>query len=162
MRGAFARGLAFERAMVSQLLADAAQPQAQRVWLKGFIQPRIEVHVGVSKPGTAGIRYADVLILEERPDAGQRVETFSFKSRNLTRLEGEGLRAQLEVDARAALEYYGGTLDILRPSLKRRVQVQRVRLVYEGGKLQPVQAGIWERAVRRVEQLVEGVEVLAQ
>jgi hypothetical protein len=63
MRGLFARGLAFERAMVSVLRADAALPQAQRRWLRDFLQPRIEVHVGASKPGTAGIRYADVLII---------------------------------------------------------------------------------------------------
>ena len=93
MRGAFARGLAFERAMVELLREDARLPPAQRQWLKGFNQPRIEVHVGVSKPGVPGIRYADVLVIEERPPAGQppRVETFSFKSRYLAPLKEEPL-----------------------------------------------------------------------
>jgi hypothetical protein len=164
MRGAFARGLAFERAMVSLLRADAALPQAQRVWLKGFIQPRVEVHVGVSKPGITGIRYADVLIIEERPATGQppRVETFSFKSRNLAPLKPDSLREQIWVDARAALEYYGGTLDILRPSLKNRVQVQRVRLIYEGGELKPRDLDVLRESLGDVKKRIQGVEVLFQ
>lgn len=164
MRGAFARGLAFERAMVSRLRADAALPLVQRVWLKGFIQPRIEVHVGVSKPSAPGIRFADVLVIEERPPEGQppRVETFSFKSRNMAPLEGGDLAAQMVVDARAALVYYGGMLDILRPSLKGRVQVQRVRLVYEGGTLMPENLEALKAAVSRVKREVKGVEVFVQ
>ncbi|WP_224250310.1 hypothetical protein, partial [Hyalangium gracile] len=89
MRGIFARGLAFERAMVELLRADALLPMAQRRWLQGFTQPRIEVHVGVSKPGVPGLRYADVLVIEQQPSAGQppRVETFSFKSRFLASMK---------------------------------------------------------------------------
>jgi hypothetical protein len=161
MRGLFARGLAFERAMVSLLRADAALPRAQRRWLRDFLQPRIEVHVGVSKPGTAGIRYADVLIIEERPTAGQppHVETFSFKSRNLAALKQDPLAAQIEADASAALGYYGGTLDILRRSLKQRVQVQRVRLVYEGGPLKPKNLKVLGDALDVVKGRVNAVEV---
>jgi hypothetical protein len=164
MRGAFARGLAFERAMVSLLRADSALPQAQRVWLKGFIQPRIEVHVGVSKPGITGIRYADVLVIEELPVAGRspRVETFSFKSRNLTPLKPDSLREQIVADARAALDYYGGTLDILRRSLKRRVQVQGVRVVYEGGGLKPSNPNDLRGAIDAVRLEIKEVEVLFQ
>jgi hypothetical protein len=164
MRGAFARGLAFERAMVSVLRADAALPLAQRRWLKDFVQPRIEVHVGVSKPGTPGIRFADVLVIEQQVSTGQppRVETFSFKSRNLAPIERASLEAQVRVDARAALDYYGGTLDILRPSLKRRAQVQRVRLVYEGGALMPKNLGDLQRAVDLARREIKGVEVLVQ
>jgi hypothetical protein len=149
--------------MVSLLQTDAALPLAQRVWLKDFIQPRIEVHVGVSKPGAPGIRFADVLVIEERPPGGQppRVETFSFKSRNLKSRKGGDLEAQMGVDARAALEYYGGALDILRPSLKRPVQVQRVRLVYEGGALMPPVNDL-KAAVNRVMREVKGVEVVVQ
>ncbi len=134
MRGAFARGLAFERAMVTVLRADAALPVAQRRWLNSFNMPRIEVHVGVSKPGLPGIRYADVLVIEQRPPPGQppRVETFSFKSRFLAPLKEKVLEALIREDALAALDSYGGTLDILRPSLKRRVQVHRVRLCLPG------------------------------
>ncbi len=164
MRGAFARGLAFERAMVGLLRADASLPLAQRQWLKGFNQPRIEVHVGVSKPTVPGIRYADVLVIEEQPPAGQppRVETFSFKSRYLAPLKGRALPTQLLSDAKGALDYYGGTLDILRPSLKRRVQVQRVRLIYEGGDLMPRKLSDLRDAVDAVRQEVKGVEVLFQ
>jgi hypothetical protein len=163
MRGAFARGLAFERAMVAVLREDAKLPPAQRRWLKDFDQPRIEVHVGVSKPEVPGIRYADVLVIEGRPPPGQppRVETFSFKSRNLTLLEPEPLKDWIEADARVAVSYYGGTLDILRRPLKQRVQVQRVRLVYEGGALMPGSKRL-EQALNIVQKDVKGVEVLVQ
>jgi hypothetical protein len=164
MRGAFARGLAFERSMVSALRADAALPQTQRRWLRDFLQPRIEVHVGVSKPGAAGIRYADVLIIEEFPPSSlpPRVETFSFKSRNLATLELDPLTAQLKADARTALNYYGETLDILRPSLRQRVQVQRVRLVYEGGALKPKVPNQLRTAVEQARKEIALVEVLFQ
>ncbi|WP_224366029.1 hypothetical protein [Hyalangium versicolor] len=162
MRGAFARGLAFERFMVELLRADALLPVTQRQWLQGFNLPRIEVHVGVSKPGVPGIRYADVLIIEKQPPVGQspRVETFSFKSRYLAPLERDPLREQIRVDARAALDYYGGTLEILRPSLKGRVQVQNVRLVYQGGELLPGNPRELETAVNQVQARLPGVEIL--
>jgi hypothetical protein len=164
MRGTFARGLAFERAMGGVLRADAALPRAQRRWLKGFIQPRIEIHVGVSKPGVPGIRFADVLIIEEQPPAGQppRVETFSFKSRYLAPLKPGPLREQMMMDARAAQDYYGGTVDILRPRLKGRVEVQRVRLVYEGGNLISKDLDVLRAAMDAVKEDVKGVEVLVQ
>jgi len=164
MRGAFARGLAFERAMVSVLRADAALPRAQRRWLKAFTQPLVETHVGMSKPGVEGRRFADVLIIEQQPPAGQppRVETLSFKSRNLAPLDPELLKDRIEMDARAALDYYGGTVDILRPTLKRRVQVQHVRLVYEGGQFMPESLESMRRAVNAIQKQFKGVEVLVQ
>ncbi|WP_228557108.1 hypothetical protein [Myxococcus sp. AB025B] len=68
MRDRYARGLAFERTMVALLMEDAARPRAQRRWLRDFDQPRIETHVGVMK---ADLRFADVLVIEERPPPGQ-------------------------------------------------------------------------------------------
>ncbi|MFL5345346.1 MAG: hypothetical protein ACJ8AT_11160 [Hyalangium sp.] len=164
MHGTFARGLAFERAMVELLRADASLPLAKRQWLKGFNQPRIEVHVGVAKPGVPGIRYADMLVIEERPPSGQppRVETFSFKSRNLALLKDKSLEAQVKLDAQTALDYYGGSLDIRRPSLKGPVQVQRVRLVYQGGALLPEKPQRFEDAVNEAKRRIPGVEVLVQ
>ena len=53
--------------MVALLREDALLPPTKRRWLKDFIQPRVEANVGVSKPGLQGVRYADVLIIEERP-----------------------------------------------------------------------------------------------
>ena len=46
--------------------------------------PASRRHVGVTKPGS-GLRFADVLVIEEGELGGRppRVETFSFKSRNL-------------------------------------------------------------------------------
>ncbi|MBM7119186.1 hypothetical protein I3V78_37105 [Archangium primigenium] len=164
MRGLFARGLAFERTMVDLLRADAALPRAQRRFLKDFNQPLIETYVGVAKPGTPGIRFADVLVIEKQPPAGQppRMETFSFKSRNLKLLEGRSLETQMRVDANDALQYYGGTLDIRRPSLGLRgtqVQIQRVCLIYEGGLLTPDPRAV-KKAATAVEGNLRGVEVL--
>ncbi|WP_095981897.1 hypothetical protein [Melittangium boletus] len=169
MRGWFARGLAFEHRMVELLRADAALPREARRFLGDFHQPRVERSVGVWKPGT-GLRYADVLVVEQRPLPGQmpRVETFSFKSRNLVRLEGASLDAQMLADTRDALRYYGETLQIRRPTLKnlvgenRDVPVARVRLIYEGGEFKPRNVKSLESVVTETERTVKGVEVLFQ
>ncbi|QRK13601.1 hypothetical protein JQX13_13650 [Archangium violaceum] len=165
MRGLFARGLAFERTMVALLRADAALPRAQRRFLEDFNQPRIETCVGVSKPGTPGIRFADVLVIEEQPRPSQqpRVETFSFKSRNLSLLGEEALAAQMKADASEALRYYGQTLDIRRHALELRdtpVKVHRVRLIYESGELIPKDPAKLRAAMQETEMEVKGVEVL--
>ena len=167
MRGQFARGLAFERAMVALLRADAALPKAQRRWLRDFNAPLVETHVGVAKPGEAGIRFTDVLVIEQQPPPGQppRVETFSFKSRNLSLLGEKALTAQMVADASEALRYYGERLNIRRPSLHLRdsqVQVHRVRLIYEGGALKSQGPSIWDDAVREAQDKVKGVEVLSE
>ena len=169
MRGWFARGLAFERLMVELLEADAKRPRAERRFLGAFLQPRILRSVGVTKP-ESGLRYADVLVIEEGGPTGvtPRVETFSFKSRDLSHLKGGELIAQMVEDASEALQKYGGTLDIRRNSVhsllsgRSEVPVQRVRLVYEGGKLKPSQAADLDVAVEAVRERVPGVEVLLQ
>jgi hypothetical protein len=171
LRGWFARGLAFERVMVELLEADAKLPRAQRRLLGAFHKPGIHRYVGVKKPGS-GLRYADVLIIEEGELAGgpPRVETFSFKSRNLALLELDenALGTQMKADANEALRKYGGTLDIRRDSLQpllrgsREVPVQRVRLVYEGGALKPKDADVLNAAMKLTKKSVPGVEVLFQ
>ncbi|NPC75713.1 hypothetical protein HPP05_38830, partial [Corallococcus exiguus] len=160
VRDRYARGLAFEQTMVSLLEVDAALPRAQRRWLKDFDQPRIETHVGVAK---ADLRFADVLVIEEGPAAGPspRVETFSFKSRDLLGLDGAALAAQVVADARAALKYYGETLNIRRPGLEQTAQIKRVRLIYEE-TFKPLEPDALERAVNRAESRAKGVEVLFQ
>ncbi|MFY0576784.1 hypothetical protein ACN28S_22800 [Cystobacter fuscus] len=117
LRGWFARGLAFERDMVKRLREDALKPRAERRFLGDFDRPRIETQVGVRKPGP-GLRFADVLVIEEGEVGGQprRVETFSFKSRDLTLLEEGTLRRLVIEDAKEALRKYGGSLDIRRDS----------------------------------------------
>src|SRR6218665_407060 len=169
MRGWFARGLAFERLIVELLRADAKRPRAERRFLGAFHTPRVETYVGVRKPGS-GLRFADVLIIEESELAGgpPRVETLSFKSRDLSVLEGDALKAQMIEDAREALRKYGGTLDIRRDSLQSLLRegseapVQRVRLVYEGGALKPTDVEDWKAAVNATKAEVPGVEVLFQ
>ncbi|WPB74624.1 hypothetical protein KYC5002_37145 [Archangium violaceum] len=169
LRGWFARGLAFERLMVEVLRADARLPRAQRRFLGAFDSPRIERLVGVKKP-ESGLRYADVLIIEEGEVAGgpPRVETFSFKSRDLSQLKGSVLETQMIEDAKEALSKYGGMLDIrrdaLQPLLPRgsEVPVQRVHLVYEGGALVPKDVRVVRRAVDKTQGKVPTVEVLFQ
>ncbi|HYO73043.1 MAG TPA: hypothetical protein VEU33_43975 [Archangium sp.] len=169
MRGWFARGLAFERFMVKLLREDAKLPRAQRRFLGNFDTPRIETSVGVKKPGS-GLRFADVLVIEEGELAGQprRVETLSFKSRNLSELSGPALEAQMILDAQEALRKYGETLDIRRDSLQHllrggsEVPVPRVRLIYEGGELRPKEQKVWDAAVEAAQEAVAGVEVSIQ
>ncbi|SET63379.1 hypothetical protein SAMN05443572_102957 [Myxococcus fulvus] len=159
VRERYARGLAFEREMVVILEADAALPRAQRRWLRDFELPRIEAHVGVLK---ADLRFADVLVIETRPAPGQppRVETFSFKSRDFSRAEVGALKRQMNEDASMAMRYYGETLNIRRPGIEQLAQVQRVRVVYDGGSLRPANPKAERAAVRETEHEVEGVEVL--
>nr|WP_239577910.1 hypothetical protein [Archangium primigenium] len=169
MRGGFARGLAFERHMVEQLRADAALPRASRRFLENFERPRVERFVGVWKPGS-GLRFVDVLVIEEHPGAGSppRVETFSFKSRDLSDLKYEALQSQFTADAREALRKYGETLDIRRESIQsllhheREVPVIRIRLIYEGGRLMPDRLDPVRAALRDAEREVKGVEVSVQ
>jgi hypothetical protein len=172
MRGWFARGLAFEHTMLELLRADAALPKAQRRFLADFDHPRVETYVGVWKP-RAGLRFADVLVIEQRPPPpgrSPRVETFSFKSRDLSELGDRALSAQMRADASEALGYYGETLDIRRPSLQSllregsEVPIQRVRLIYEGGELRPmkVNANDLKAVVGEAEKRAKGVEVSFQ
>jgi hypothetical protein len=169
MRGWFARGLAFERDMVRLLKEDAQKPRAQRSFLRDFDTPRIEANVGVRKP-SAGLRYADVLVIEEGKLGGgpPRVETFSFKSRDFSGLDREALTAQMKADAREALQKYGERLDIRRGSLQRlfgearEVRVSRVRLIYEGAELMPKKVDALERAVSETQEVVPEVEVVFQ
>jgi hypothetical protein len=166
MLGQYARGLAFERTMADLLRADAKLPPGQRRWLGDFEQPSIETNVGVARPGVEGVRYADVLVSEGKPGLPPRVETFSFKSRDFSGLVEDGpVAAQMKADAAAALRFYGETLDIRRPSLKHLgpwVQVRRVRLVYEGGKLMPGQPRVLSDALKSVRNAVKGVGVEVQ
>jgi hypothetical protein len=161
MRARYARGLAFERLMFSILEKDAALPRAQRKWLKDFDEPRVETHVGVAK---SDIRFADVLVIEERSlaDPSPRVETLSFKSRDLRHLDETTLAAQMFEDASNAMRYYGGELNILRDGMRQRAHVRRVRLVYEGGSLKPGDVDALRSAVSRVKEKIQGVEILFQ
>jgi hypothetical protein len=163
MRGLMLRGLAFERDMAKLLREDAALPRAQRRFLQDFNEPRVETYVGVWKP-EAGLRFADVLVIEKKPLPGQppRVETFSFKSRDFSRVGVTVLEARMRADAGEALAYYGETLDIRRPGLQLRVKVQRVRLIYEGGGLKPADVVNMAEVVKRTENEVAGVEVSFQ
>jgi hypothetical protein len=53
-------------------------------------------------------------------------------------------------------------VDILRPSLKQRVRVHRVRLVYQGGGLLPKDPATLDSAVNDAQAGLQGVEVLFQ
>lgn len=169
MRAGFSRGVNFERAMVKLLREDAQRPRAQRRWLGDFDMPRIEAYVGVKKPGT-GLRYADVLVIEEGDPTHStpRIETLSFKSRDLSRMGEQQVRAQMTEDASEALRKYGGVLDIRRESLQSflhagsSVPVQKVRLVYEGGELKPLRTDTLSNAINATRKYIPEVEVSVQ
>ncbi|HZI03550.1 MAG TPA: hypothetical protein VEZ71_05980, partial [Archangium sp.] len=161
--GRVLRGLAFERDMAKLLREDAARPKAERRFLQDFNEPRVETYVGVLKP-ESGLRFADVLVIEQQPLPGQtpRVETFSFKSRDFSGLGARAMERQLRADASEALAYYGESLNIRRPGLERHAEVHRVRLIYEGGRLKPRDPDVQRTAVNRAMTAVPGVEVLIQ
>jgi hypothetical protein len=69
MRELWLRGLAFERDMAKLLRDDAALPRAQRRFLQDFEVPRVETYIGVRKP-TTDLRFADVLVIEQKPLPG--------------------------------------------------------------------------------------------
>ena len=155
--------------MVALLEADAALPRAQRRFLGAFHEPRVLRYVGVTKP-ESGLRFADVLVIETGGLSGRppRVETFSFKSRDLSGLGEGALKAQMIEDASEALQKYGERLDIRRDSLQLlfpgsgEVPVSRVRLIYEGGALKPTAPDLLRRAVNETKAAVPGVEVVFQ
>ena len=163
MRALLLRGVRFERGRAQLLRDEAALPRAQRRLLQDFDSPRVETYVGVRKP-ESGLRFADVLVIEQKPPPAQppRVETVSFKSRDFSQLNAKAVEAQMLADAREALAYYGETLDIVRPGLKLRAQVQRVRLIYEGGDLKPMPIIDLDALRDRIQSSVPGVEVLFQ
>ncbi|MFY0530472.1 hypothetical protein ACN28I_47310 [Archangium gephyra] len=169
MRAWFARGLAFERVMVALLEADAQLPRARRRFLGDFDKPRVETNVGVKKQGP-GLRFVDVLVIETGELAGRprRVETFSFKSRDLSGLRREALMAQMIEDANEASRKYGESLNVRRDSLQpllhagSEVPVSRVRLIYEGGDLKPKDVDVLNAAVGATKAAVPGVEVSFQ
>lgn len=169
MWGGFIRGLEFERRMVKVLRADAALPRSERRYLRDFEQPRIETSVGVTKLGT-GLCFADVLVLEAEKPVGRprRVETFSFKSRDLADVPPVSLKRQMIEDAKEASRKYGGQLDIRRESLLSwlnepgEIPVQRVRVVYEGGGFAPTDARETKSAVAAARREVPDVEVMFQ
>lgn len=169
MWGGFTRGMNFERTMSRLLREDAQRPRAERRYLRDFDNPRVERSVGVMKPDT-GLRFADVLVIEEATSSGQtpRIETFSFKSRDFSGMDNKGMEAQMLEDAREALRKYGETLDIRRESLQsllrsgNELPVRRVRLVYEGGKLMPMDMKPVARSINEVRREIPKVEVSVQ
>jgi hypothetical protein len=52
----------------------------------------------VAKKGQPGVRFVDVLVIERQPPVGQppRVESFSFKSRDLRLLGEDEVAAQMK------------------------------------------------------------------
>jgi hypothetical protein len=162
LRGAFARGLEFQRRMTDALRAQAAVPPDQRTQLREFRSPRVEQNVAVTKG--QGLRFADQLVIEAEPVRGQapRVETFSCKSRDLRALPREELKRQVRADALEAMQKYGGTLGIRRSSIHRgegHVDVSKVHLVYDA-QLKPVTENGWTAFKEAVDEVRRsGVEV---
>ncbi|HLL55086.1 MAG TPA: hypothetical protein VK447_16135, partial [Myxococcaceae bacterium] len=138
-RDLFRAAIEYQRVRTAALLADAAKTPGQRSLLRDFNRPVIQPNAGVRK---VDLRFADVLVIEKETARGQppRVETFSFKRRDFTKMEPGEWQESLRADARDAMRYYGGVLDIRTPSLGLRGQpatVAKVHLVYDA-RLRPV------------------------
>jgi len=137
-RDAFRAAIEYQRARTVALLADAAKPRGDRSRFREFEKPFVQPNAGVKK---TDLRFADVLIIEREvaPGRSSRVETVSFKRRDFRKMKAEDVRELMKGDAREAMRYYGGVLDIRTPGLGLRgqpVTVSKVHLVYDA-KLKP-------------------------
>jgi hypothetical protein len=145
----FRRALVFQRTRTAALLAEASKQSGPGPVLRKFEQPLIQPNAGVKK---ADLRFADVLIIEKATGRPPRVETISYKQRNFQGMTEREVEKQMAMDARDAMRFYGGTLDVRTPGLDLRgrpVTVTKVHLVYD--------ATFKPRVVDRVlEQILEG------
>ncbi len=109
-------------------------------------------------------------LTEELPEKSlQYHELFSnLHSKGRSGMKYDALEAQMMADAREALRKYGETLDIRRDSLQpllrhgSQVPVSRIRLIYEGGKLNPKNVNDLKVAVSETEAMVPEVKVSVQ
>ena len=167
MRGRFARGLAFERAMVELLRADAAPaagaaPVAQGLQPAAHRDARGRGEAGRARPALRGrARHRGAAA---RGPAASRGDLQLQEPRPLP----AGGRSLDDADARrtraSALDYYGGTLDIRRPSLKQPGRgAARSALSTRAANSCPRSAGrLRGSRERSCKEDVPGVEVLVQ
>lgn len=132
----FIQARTYHRKVADWVREQAGLPKEQRVILREADEWLVGAEVGVSKGNGLPTRFVDVVAVEAHPPPGRppRVITFSVKQRNLANLSGDELQGQVEQDARAATQYYGGVIELLRRAFKFKgqpVQVHQVHLIYD-------------------------------
>lgn len=137
-RSRFARAMKFQSDVSAMLQEQVETPAGQRQLLREMKQPRIDENVGLAPEGSDARTFADQLAVDEATLASKnpRVEAFSTKQRDFTRVSDKELKRQVEADAREALRKYGGSVEVRRPGhplFERRVSVTRVHVVYDEG-----------------------------
>jgi hypothetical protein len=137
MRAEVGRGLEFQRAVGQMLRREMELAEMVRRLLRGMRKPRLDENVGLKRPGSSALTYADQLAVDEATlgsGAKVRVETFNNKSRNFTGWSEEDIIKQALVDANEARVKYGGTVQVRRPNhplFGQDAPVSRVHLVYD-------------------------------
>jgi hypothetical protein len=143
MRGDVQRGLKFQSSVGQMLRKELELPEMVRRLLRGMRKPRLDENVGLKRPGSTALTYADQFAVDEatiQPGTKVRVETFSNKSRDFKGWSEEDLFKQVLADAKEAQVKYGGIVQVRRPGhplFGQDVPVSRVHLVYDSETLTP-------------------------
>jgi hypothetical protein len=120
----------------AMLQGEVEKPQGKRRLLHEMARPRMEENVGLAHEGSDARTYVDQFALDEAAleSNAPRVETFSTKQRDFTRMDKGAIATQVQADAREAFKKYGGTVEIRRPGhplFERSVTVTQVHVVYD-------------------------------
>jgi hypothetical protein len=132
----FARALKFQSDVSAMLRGEAEKPQGKRQLLHEFARPQLDENVGLAHEGSDARTYVDQLAVDEatlESDA-PRVETFSTKQRDFTRMNKNAIATQVQADAREAMAKYGGPVEVRRqghPLFERHIQISQVHLIYD-------------------------------
>jgi hypothetical protein len=135
-RTRFARAMKFQSDVSALLQEQVEKPHGQRQFLREMARPHINENVGLAHQGSDARTFVDQLAVDEATLESEtpRVETFSTKQRDFTRLDNKAVIAQVEADAREALRKYGSTVEVRRPGhplFERKVPVTQVHVVYD-------------------------------
>ncbi len=136
----FKHALAFERDFAGLLRREADRPRRERQFLREMERPRVDENVGLGHKDSTSRTYVDQLVVDEATlrQGTPRVESYSVKQRDFTRMDPNDIADQVRADAREAAAKYGGSIEVRRPGhplFERRVVVSRVHLVYDEGMI---------------------------
>jgi hypothetical protein len=139
-RTRFVRAMEFQQSFSARLRRELSAQASERRMGREMKRPRMDENLGLRPEDGDAITYVDQFVVDEAT-LGQdtpRVESFSTKQRDFTRMNEDGIKKHVLADSREALGKYGGTVEVRRPShplFERQVTVSRVHLVYDEGLL---------------------------
>ena len=160
LRADFRRGVEFQRSVGQMLRREMELPEHVRRVLRGMRKPRMDENVGLTRPGSTALTYADQFAVDEatlESGAKVRVETFSNKSHEFKGWSDKQILAQVHEDATEARLKYGGIVQVRRPGhplFGQDVPVSRIHLVYDA---KTITARLKNQMAREVSSL--GVEI---